>query len=68
MQVGLVEFVKASKINKPMTGHFAKSSVPPVRIIKEFSLESAERCTAGGVKAGDQITGRHLQRRGSTST
>jgi large subunit ribosomal protein L3 len=53
-QVGLVEFVKASKINKPMTGHFAKSSVPPVRIIKEFSLESADG-TAGDVKAGDQI-------------
>lgn len=53
-QVGLVEFVKASKINKPMTGHFAKSSVPPVRIIKEFTLESADG-TADGVKAGDQI-------------
>ncbi len=53
-QVGLVEFVKASKINKPMTGHFAKSSVPPVRIIKEFSLEAADGVDAG-VKAGDQI-------------
>jgi large subunit ribosomal protein L3 len=53
-QVGLVEFVKASKINKPMTGHFAKSSVPPVRVIKEFSLESVDG-TAGDVKAGDQI-------------
>jgi large subunit ribosomal protein L3 len=53
-QVGLVEFVKASKINKPMTGHFAKSNVPPVRIVKEFSLESVDG-TAGDVKAGDQI-------------
>ena len=52
-QVGLVEFVKASKINKPMTGHFAKSSVPPVRVIKEFSLESTDG--TAGVKAGDQI-------------
>ena len=24
-QIGLVEFLKASKINKPMTGHFAKA-------------------------------------------
>jgi large subunit ribosomal protein L3 len=24
-QIGLVEFVKASKVNKAMTGHFAKS-------------------------------------------
>ena len=52
-QVGLVEFVKASKINKPMTGHFAKSSTPPVRIIKEFSLESTDG--TAGVNAGDQI-------------
>ena len=53
-QVGLVEFVKASKINKPMTGHFAKASAPPVRIIKEFSLESTDG-TIGDMKAGDQI-------------
>jgi large subunit ribosomal protein L3 len=34
-QIGLVEFVKASKVNKAMTGHFAKSNVPPVREIRE---------------------------------
>jgi large subunit ribosomal protein L3 len=28
-QIGLVEFVKASKVNKAMTGHFAKFDVPP---------------------------------------
>jgi large subunit ribosomal protein L3 len=53
-QVGLVEFVKASKVNKPMTGHFAKSNVPPVRLVREFTLESADG-TASDVKAGDQI-------------
>ena len=56
-QVGLVEFVKASKVNKPMTGHFAKSNVPSVRLVKEFQLES----TTGSedeqaAKAGDRIT------------
>src|SRR6202042_413352 len=37
-QVGLVEFVKASKVSKPQAGHFAKSSVAPVRIQKEVAL------------------------------
>jgi large subunit ribosomal protein L3 len=56
-QIGLVEFVKASKVNKAMTGHFAKSSVPPVKMVKEVQLESV---TGGdddqGAKAGDRIT------------
>lgn len=56
-QIGLVEFVKASKINKAMTGHFAKSSVPPARMLKEVSLESEAK---GGqdvqsAKAGDKV-------------
>jgi large subunit ribosomal protein L3 len=56
-QIGLVEFVKASKVNKPMTGHFAKSNVPPVKLVKEVQLESV----AGGeedqtAKAGDRLT------------
>lgn len=53
-QIGLVEFVKASKINKPMTGHFAKADAPPVRMIKEVPIEP----TADGaeaVKAGDRV-------------
>ena len=56
-QIGLVEFVKASKVNKPMTGHFAKSNVPPVKLVKEVQLESV---TGGegdqGAKAGDRLT------------
>src|SRR6201985_402688 len=56
-QIGLVEFVKASKVNKAMTGHFAKSNVPPVKMVKEVQLES----TTGGdddqtAKAGDRVT------------
>jgi large subunit ribosomal protein L3 len=56
-QIGLVEFVKASKVNKPMTGHFAKSNVPPVKLVKEVQLESV---TGGedeqAAKAGDRLT------------
>jgi large subunit ribosomal protein L3 len=55
-QIGLVEFVKANKVNKAMTGHFAKTNVPPVREIREVQLES----TTGedgdqSAKAGDRI-------------
>src|SRR6478736_5568541 len=39
-QIGYVDFIKASKVNKAMTGHFAKSNVPPVRVVKEVSVET----------------------------
>jgi large subunit ribosomal protein L3 len=56
-QIGLVEFVKASKVNKAMTGHFAKSNVPPVREIREVELESISGPEgAEAAKAGDHIT------------
>ena len=56
-QIGLVEFVKASKVNKPMTGHFAKSNVPPVKLVKEVQLESATGSEEDqGAKAGDRVT------------
>src|SRR5580658_3529635 len=41
-QIGYVDFIKASKINKAMTGHFAKSNVPPVKMIKEVGLEAVK--------------------------
>ena len=53
-QIGLVEFVKASKINKPMTGHFAKADAPPVKYIKEVAIEVGGLGT-DGVKAGDRV-------------
>ena len=56
-QIGYVDFVKASKINKAMTGHFAKSNVPPVRLIREVSIEVAKPGDAAeeAVKAGDRV-------------
>jgi len=53
-QIGYVDFIKASKINKAMTGHFAKSNVPPVKMIKEVALESVKNAD-GEVKAGDRV-------------
>ena len=56
-QIGYVDFIKASKVNKAMTGHFAKSDVPPVRVLKEVPIEKdkvgAEEKVA--VKAGDRV-------------
>jgi large subunit ribosomal protein L3 len=54
-QIGYVDFIKASKVNKAMTGHFAKSNVPPVRMIKEVPVEVAKEGEDVGVKAGDRV-------------
>jgi large subunit ribosomal protein L3 len=66
-QIGLVEFVKAARVTKPQAGHFAKSDVAPVRLIKEVSIETAKPGAApaetesngdapnGRVKAGDRV-------------
>ncbi|MBN2318278.1 MAG: 50S ribosomal protein L3 [Acidobacteria bacterium] len=51
IQLGLVEFVKPSRVNKPRDGHFKKAGVPPCRILREFSYGSDEEST----KVGDQI-------------
>jgi large subunit ribosomal protein L3 len=55
-QIGLVEFVKASKLTKPMAGHLGKSDAPPVREIREVGIETASgTIEEGGVKAGDRV-------------
>ncbi len=59
-QIGLVGFVKGSKISKPMAGHFAKNNVAPVRLVREVGLETVKGTSeadaaADGVKAGDKV-------------
>lgn len=60
-QIGLVEFVKASKVTKPQAGHFAKNNVPPVKLVKEVPVELAAKKSEDGdesndsVKAGDKV-------------
>lgn len=63
-QIGYVDFIKASKVTKAMTGHFAKANVPPVKMIREVGIEgvTGENATGdktaedqGGAKAGDRI-------------
>jgi large subunit ribosomal protein L3 len=51
VQLGLVEFIRPSRVNKPRTGHFKKGEVPPCRILREFkATESTE-----SLKLGAQI-------------
>ena len=53
-QIGLVEFVKASRMTKPQQGHLAKTEAPPVKFIKEVDIETATE-GADGVKPGDRV-------------
>ena len=57
VQIGLVEFVKGSRVTKPMAGHFAKNNVPPVRFIREVPVEIAQPGAEqkDGVKVGDKV-------------
>lgn len=59
-QIGLVEFVKASKITKPQAGHLAKTEAPPVKMIREVDIEvvvapGQDGAGQDGVKAGDRV-------------
>jgi large subunit ribosomal protein L3 len=60
VQIGLVEFVKGSRVTKPMAGHFAKNSLPPVKFMREFPIvvevgKKAEDAPTDGVKVGDKV-------------
>jgi large subunit ribosomal protein L3 len=57
-QIGLVEFIKESKLNKAELGHLTKNSLPPVRIIREVGIEVAARAAEGdgdSTKVGDRV-------------
>lgn len=51
IQLGLVENVKASKLNKPSTGHLKKASADGVKFLKEVKLNGGN----GDLKAGDRV-------------
>ena len=53
-QIGLIEFVKGGKVNKPMAGHFAKNNVPPVKLMREVPLAVAAE-GENAIKAGDKV-------------
>ena len=50
-QLGLVEFIKPQRVNKPMTGHFKKAEVASMRHLREVRLEDS----ADETKMGDRV-------------
>ena len=57
-QVGLVEFVKETRLTKAQRGHLAKHDLPPVRTLHEFAIvtdESNEAQPNGEAKVGDKV-------------
>ncbi len=56
-QLGLVEFVKESRVTKPMKGHFAKHNLPPVKFMREVGIEEASATGDGAAANGDSKVG-----------
>src|SRR6478735_3979086 len=55
-QIGLVEFVKESRLTQPMKGHLGKNDLPPVKLMREVPIEVEEGSDRNGaVKAGDRV-------------
>ena len=56
-QIGLVEFVKESRLTSPMKGHLAKHNLPPVKFVREVPIEVEEKAQADGdgIKAGARV-------------
>jgi large subunit ribosomal protein L3 len=51
VQLGLSEFVKAKRINKPATGHLKRAGAEGTKFLREFRLRGGD----GDMKAGDKV-------------
>ncbi len=54
-QIGLVEFMKESRLTQPMKGHLGKNNLPPVKFLREVPIEVEKTEEAAAVKAGDRV-------------
>jgi large subunit ribosomal protein L3 len=56
-QIGLVEFVKESRLSGGERGHLAKNNLPPVKFLREVPLEveAGSDGADGAVKIGDRV-------------
>jgi large subunit ribosomal protein L3 len=55
-QIGLVEFVKESRLTKGERGHLAKNNLPPVKFLREVPLEKEGPADGdGAVRVGDRV-------------
>ena len=55
VQLGLVEYIKPKRINKPLTGHLKKAGVEGAKFLREFRLDQGTMGSAGDLKTGDQV-------------
>ena len=53
VQIGLIEFVKGSRLTKAMAGHFGKHNVPPVKFLREVPLAATDRGSENTGSEGD---------------
>jgi len=55
-QIGLVEFVKESRLSKGERGHLAKNNLPPVKFLREVPVEVDGTADGdGALKVGDRV-------------
>ncbi len=55
-QIGLVEFVKESRLSKGERGHLAKNNLPPVKFLREVPVEVDSAADGdGALKVGDRV-------------
>jgi large subunit ribosomal protein L3 len=52
VQIGFDQITKASRVNKPLAGHFKKAGVPPMARLREFRVEGEE---LSGYEAGSEV-------------
>ena len=52
VQVGFID-LKASKVNKPMKGHFQKGDVAPKKVLREFRLSDISALNVGDIIKAD---------------
>ena len=66
VQVGFAD-LKASKVNKPQKGHFAKGDVAPKKVLREFRLEDISALNVGDlIKVDVFAEGEHVDVTGTS--
>jgi large subunit ribosomal protein L3 len=58
VQIGLIEFVKQSRLTQPERGHLGKNNLPPVRFLREVGVTAdgaGDGATQDSVKVGDKV-------------
>lgn len=66
VQIGYGD-LKASKVKKPMKGHFAKGDVAPKRVLREFRLDDTSALNVGDILKADIFAeGEHVDVTGTS--